>query len=116
MCGFRKKSLSLQGLQGVSLSLKKRGFRSACCRSNDFGKPCFISSLTSLPEIGGDAAYYFTELNPRSMAADVMEGMKDYENDPEAKRRHILAHVRKFDWDKAASAYIDFYLEILGCR
>ena len=50
------------------------------------------------------------------MAADVMEGMKDYENAPEAKRRHILAHVRKFDWDKAASAYIDFYLEILGCR
>ena len=111
-----RKAFLYKGCKAFLFPSRSEGFGLPVAEAMTFGKPCFISSLTSLPEIGGDTAYYFTELTPRSMAADLMEGMKAYENDPEAKRRHILAHVRKFDWDKAASAYIDFYLEILGCR
>jgi hypothetical protein len=33
-----------------------------------FGKPVFLSTYTSLPEIGGDKAFYFDSFEPQLMA------------------------------------------------
>ena len=44
-----------------------------------FGKPVFLSTETCLPEIGGDAAYYFKNFEPQSMRDTFENGMHHYE-------------------------------------
>lgn len=81
-----------------------------------FGKPAFISDRTSLPEIGGDAAYYFTELRPDKMAEVIAGQMPLFEKDRECLETKIKQHAAQFSWKKAANEYISYYLDILGLR
>jgi len=72
-----------------------------------FGKPVFLSRLTSLPEIGGNAAYYFDEFDPESMRRVFLAGMKDYiENN---KAAVIQRQSDLFNWDKTAREYLEVY-------
>ena len=42
-----------------------------------YGKPIFLSSYTSLPEVGGDLATYFNkEFDPEGMRLEFIEGME----------------------------------------
>jgi glycosyltransferase involved in cell wall biosynthesis len=75
------------------------------------GKPVFISDRTSLPEVGGDAAYYFRSFEPEAMREAFMAGMNDYaENHPVEK---IKAQAAKFDWNHTAQEYVSVYRELL---
>ena len=78
-----------------------------------FGKPTFISRLTSLPEIGGEVSRYFDTLEPEAMAAVVRQGLAEYRRDEETWNERIKRHAKLFSWDKAADEYIDYYLDIL---
>lgn len=79
-----------------------------------FGKPTFISDRTSLPEIGGDAAYYFTDLRPDKMAEVIIEKMPLFEKERVRLEMKIKQHAAQFSWTKAAEEYISYYLDILG--
>lgn len=72
------------------------------------GKPVFLSTLTSLPEVGGDLAFYWPELEPRKMAR-VLEEKLASPPDPEA----LKTWARSFSWDTTARSYIEYYKEIL---
>ena len=75
-----------------------------------YGKPVFLSTATSLPEIGGQAAYYFSDFEPESMQQTLNMGLAHYaENRPEAI---IQAHALSFSWMNAAKAYLDIYKQI----
>ena len=75
------------------------------------GKPVFISDKTSLPEVGGDAAYYFKNFEPAYMRQVFKEGMKEYVlTNPSEK---IKQQAAKFKWDKCAAEYIDVYKQLL---
>ncbi len=74
-----------------------------------FGKPVFLSKLTSLPETGGSAAYYWQDLVPEKMAAEVTARLS-----VDADREALLKNAARFDWDKCADEYIEYYLSILG--
>ncbi len=75
------------------------------------GKPVFISDRTSLPEVGGDAAWYFRSFEPDAMRKVFVEGMKEYaEVHPVEK---IKQQAAKFSWDTCAAEYIDVYKQIL---
>jgi hypothetical protein len=41
-----------------------------------FGKPVFLSRLTSLPEVGADAAYYFDDWSPAAMRVVIEQGLQ----------------------------------------
>jgi glycosyltransferase involved in cell wall biosynthesis len=72
-----------------------------------YGKPSFISRLTSLPEIGADAAYYFDSFEPAAMQHVFELGMKHYtENNLSA-----IIHERamQFSWANAAQSYLSVY-------
>jgi len=76
-----------------------------------FGKPVFLSRFTSLPEVGGDAAYYFDDFNPHCMQKVFENGMHHYEcAHPQAK---ILERAKKFSWEKAANEYLNVYRRVL---
>lgn len=81
-----------------------------------FSKPVFISDLTSLPEVGGDVAYYFKELNAGKMAETVLQKMAAFASDREHSEQLLRQHAAEFNWKAAAAEYASYYLEILGIK
>lgn len=73
------------------------------------GKPVFLSTCTSLPEVGGDKAYYWPDLVPDKMAELVAEKLT-LPIDGESLR----LHASRFTWDATADAYIQYYKDILA--
>ena len=92
---------------------KSEGFGLPVAEAMTASKPVFCSKLTSLPEIGGDAAYYFDELEPEKMAQTTQKMLAEYEKDPETRQKMCLAQAQQFCWDKAVDEYINYYLDIL---
>lgn len=75
------------------------------------GKPVFISDKTSLPEVGGDAAWYFRNFDPDYMRQVFKKGMQEYAlTNPSEK---IKQQAAKFNWDTCAAEYIDVYKQML---
>lgn len=76
-----------------------------------FGKPVFLSKFTSLPEIGGDAAYYFENFDPHCMQEAFERGMNHYTSShPQQK---IMDRAMKFTWENSANAYLNVYRSFL---
>lgn len=75
------------------------------------GKPVFSSDRTSLPEVGGDAAYYFHEFDPEHMRQVFTEGMQHYATHQPVEK--IKQQAARFSWDRCAEEYIDVYKQML---
>lgn len=72
-----------------------------------FGKAVILSTHTSLPEIGGNAAYYFKDFDPENMRTVLKESLQDYKTNDrieEIKNRALF-----FDWKNTAQQYLDVY-------
>lgn len=78
-----------------------------------FGKPTFLSNLTSLPEIGGKDAFYWDNFDPKEMTKVVENGISAYENDKALYIENYIERAKSFDWDKTALAYADIYRSLL---
>ncbi len=89
------------------------GFGLPVIEAMHFGKPVFLSTHTSLPEIGGDVAWYFDNFEPATMQATFLKGMAEYQADDTLKA-DIIARASKFDWAKTAEQYLDLYAECLS--
>jgi glycosyltransferase involved in cell wall biosynthesis len=76
-----------------------------------FGKPVFLSRLTSLPEIGGEAACYFDSFDGQAMRAVVERGLAEAAS-PSVRKR-IVEQARQFDWQHCASRYVELYRRLL---
>jgi glycosyltransferase involved in cell wall biosynthesis len=86
------------------------GFGLPVVEAMHFGKPCLLSSLTSLPEIGGKEAYYFESFDPADMRQALVEALEDYD------QRNPAAAIKKrsglFSWKKAAEDYLLLYKKL----
>lgn len=76
-----------------------------------FGKPVFLSTLTSLPEVGGDVAFYWPDLSPEVMADAVRTHMADADATMADRLRE---HAARFTWQQCIDGYIAYYLDILA--
>ncbi|MEO3404020.1 glycosyltransferase family 1 protein [Mucilaginibacter sp. CAU 1740] len=87
------------------------GFGLPVIEAMHYGKPVFVSTRTSLPEIAGDCAYYFSDFDGTEMQKVFDEGIQHYrETNPVEK---IKAHAEKFNWDDTARQYLSLYQEVL---
>ena len=75
-----------------------------------FGKPVFLSRLTSLPEVGGDAAAYFDGFEPLAMRRCIEAALPALAMRTDA----IRAHAAGYTWDRAGDAYLALYRDLLG--
>lgn len=91
------------------------GFGLPVVEAMSVGKPAFLSRLTSLPEIGGEAARYFDSFDPDSMIATVRAGLADYDAHP-GRAAELRAHAAQYSWTRAASAYWSLYDEVHRSR
>ena len=88
------------------------GFGLPVVEAMSVGKPAFLSRLTSLPEIGGTAAYYFDSFEQDAMVETIRRGLADHDAHPE-RADQLRAHAARFSWTRAAREYWALYAEAL---
>lgn len=88
------------------------GFGLPVVEAMRLGKPLFLSDKTSLPEIGGEAAYYFNNFNPEHMRKVFEEGMSEYRQS-DSKRNMIRERSIKFEWSNIAEQHIRIYRTLI---
>lgn len=76
------------------------------------GRPVFLSKMTSLPEIGGNEAYYFDSSEPEAMASTILTGLASYTESPN-KLDTLKAWVSQYDYRTMARHYHELYLSLL---
>ncbi|WP_026063208.1 glycosyltransferase family 4 protein [Pedobacter arcticus] len=87
------------------------GFGLPVIEAMSFSKPVFLSKHTSLPEIGGEVAYYLDSFDPQEMAHTLDTGLNDFENSN--LHDEIFKQANKFTWEKAADEYLKVYNELI---
>jgi glycosyltransferase involved in cell wall biosynthesis len=90
---------------------RTEGFGLPVIEAMHFGKPVFLSKYTSLPEVGGDVAYYFDSLEPGAMQQTFKNGMDDFHSRNPSEQ--IKQQAMKFSWDHAAQQYLQLYDQML---
>ncbi len=83
------------------------GFGIPVIEAMNFGKPIFLSNLTSLPEIGGNDAYYFENFEAENMQKVFENGFKHFSETNPAEK--IKKHAQKFSWQKCADQHLKLY-------
>lgn len=87
------------------------GFGAPVVEAMRFGKPIFLSDLTSLPEIGGNAAFYFRHFEPEHMRKVFNEGLAQFQINGMATK--IIERGNQFLWEEKAKEYIELYRTML---
>lgn len=83
------------------------GFGAPVVEAMQFGKPIFLSNLTSLPEIGANAAFYWKSFNKDHMQEVFHRGLQQFHNENMAdivKQRGMA-----FNWKEKAKQYLEVY-------
>lgn len=88
------------------------GFGLPVLEAMHHGRPVFLSRFTSLPEVGGEAAFYFDSFDPEHMTQVLENGLARFAREDGARRAR--EHARRFSWEKAGAAYLDLYRQVLS--
>lgn len=78
-----------------------------------FGKAVFLSKFTSLPEIGGEMAFYFEDFSPETMANFYREKKNFYHENSEILSEKIKNWASQFDYKTMAKNYLELYKNCL---
>jgi glycosyltransferase involved in cell wall biosynthesis len=85
------------------------GFGLPVAEAMSLGLPLFISDKTSLPEIGGQDAFYFKDFSPEKMKDIFLNGINNFSED---KKTRLIERAKIFDWKKASEEYLKIYLSL----
>lgn len=87
------------------------GFGLPVIEAMHFGKPVLLSRFTSLPEIGGEDAYYFDGFETDSMTKVLKESLAHFYKYEGSEK--MKARARLFNWENSALQYQGVYDELL---
>ncbi|MCH5716529.1 glycosyltransferase [Niabella hibiscisoli] len=88
------------------------GFGAPVLEAMQFGTPVILSNATSLPEIGGPYARYFTDFSAEAISQTAAEFLNSDINTE--TRTNLINWAMQFDWNNAADKYWSLYQEVLG--
>jgi glycosyltransferase involved in cell wall biosynthesis len=91
------------------------GFGLPVLEAMSAGRPVVLSNHTSLPEVGGDVAHYWTNFEPEYMANKVQDCLHDFQRDATLSQQ-LVARANRFSWTKAAREYLALYRSMLNER
>jgi len=106
-----EKAWYLKNCKAFVLPSLAEGFGAPVVEAMQFGKPLFLSSRTSLPEIAGDTAFYFHDFEPENMREVVSRGFETYQQNGMAER--IIQRGKDFNWNQKAKEYVAIYQSLI---
>ncbi|WP_417886073.1 glycosyltransferase family 4 protein [Zunongwangia sp.] len=92
----------------------REGFGLPVIEAMTFGKPIFLSNMTSLPEVGGEDCFYWDNFDPLYMVTVFEDGISQFETNKERYVTNYKKRSNMFSWDKAAKEYIKVYKSIIA--
>ncbi len=105
--------IDLPGLYtGASLFVNPsmfEGFGLQLLEAFSCGTKVSCSNTTSLPEVGGEACYYFNPYSTGDMAETILAALKDTSDD---KKELGYKQLSKFSWEQLASKTLNCYKQI----
>ncbi len=104
-----EKSWYLSNCDAFMHPSRAEGFGLPVIEAMSFGKPVFASRLTSLPEIGGDAAFYFSSFEENHIQHTFHQGMLLYKSKADDMVVTLKKRSQEFNWEKSAAEYIKVY-------
>lgn len=87
------------------------GFGAPVVEAMAFGKPMFLSNYTSLPEIAGDVAFYFSNFEKDHMHSVFNDGMAVYGANGLSKR--IIQKGNVYNWENKSVEYLNVYRSMM---
>jgi glycosyltransferase involved in cell wall biosynthesis len=106
-----EKAWYLKNCKAFVLPSLAEGFGAPVVEAMQFGKALFLSNRTSLPEIAGDAAFYFDDFEPENMREVLSMGFEKYHQNGMADR--IIQRGKEFDWYQKAKEYAAIYQSLI---
>lgn len=91
------------------------GFGLPVLEAMSYGKPVFCSTRASLPEVGGEDAFYWEHFEPEYMAGVLGDGLASFREEPRRSDR-LRTRASEFTWTDAARRYARMYERVLGAR
>jgi glycosyltransferase involved in cell wall biosynthesis len=108
----KERSWYLKNCLALAFPSLAEGFGLPVIEAMYFGKPVFLSALTSLPEVGGKEAYFFENFDAEYMKDVFEKGMTDYLSNND-KPNLLKQHALSFNWDSCAKQYYQVYQSLL---
>jgi glycosyltransferase involved in cell wall biosynthesis len=91
------------------------GFGLPVLEAMSAGRPVVLSNHTSLPEVGGTVAHYWTNFEPEYMARVVNDCLVRYRRDATLASR-LMERASGFSWTKAAREYLVLYRGLIDAQ
>lgn len=107
------KHFHLKNCTAFAFPSLREGFGLPPIEAMQYGKPVFLSTCSSLPEIGGNASYYWDNFDPDSMVDVFTRGMQDYYENIKIRKKQIQQQAGLYSWSKTADQYLDLYKSFL---
>ena len=109
-----EKHYYLQNCEAFVFPSLFEGFGLPPIEAMTYGKPIFLAKRTSLPEIGGDYAFYWDQFDPEYMSAVFLEGMEKYRQNSDIYIKELKARAARFSWKNTAMEYLKVYKEVIN--
>lgn len=103
----------LKNCEGLCQPSLAEGFGIPPIEAMYFGKPVFLSTYTSLPEVGGKLGFYFQNFEPEEMGKTINEGLEKYKTQPRLKDQ-LTNWALKYDYKVMSKKYNDLYNKALN--
>lgn len=107
------KQYYMQNCKAFVFPSLREGFGIPPIEAMRFGKPVFLSNNTSLPEIGGEHAFYWNNYDPNYMADVLKNGLNSFNKNKAELSQNYIIHAKSFNWDNAAKQYLEVYKKVL---
>lgn len=107
-----QKAWLYQNSEGLIFPSFAEGFGLPVIEAMYFGKPVFLSRLTTLPEVGGPLAHYFDSFEAQTMRNTIETGLARHA--VAGMEDGVRAWARQFNWDDCAKRYLERYSAIVA--
>ena len=88
------------------------GFGLPVIEAMNEGKPVFLSKHTSLPEIGGNLAFYFDNFDDNHMSNLIHSKLDYLSNNKRDFEAELKKYADQFNWENCITKYMDLYRKI----
>lgn len=107
-----EKAYCLNNAEAFVFPSVNEGFGLPVVEAMSVGLPVFCSNMTSLPEVGGECAFYWENFDPKLMASLVSDKIDRFKGDLVFSEK-LKKHAKQFSWEENVRAYVNLYADLI---